>query len=831
MSTEAPDTAHRDAQQEQQVELEAARERVEELRAEIRYHDYQYYVRNEPVVGDTQYDELLRELRNLEERFPELVTPESPTQRVAGEPVAEFGVVEHREPMLSLSNVFDADELSAWHQRVVRLLEREDFGFVGEPKIDGLAISLIYEGGRFVQGATRGDGRRGEDITVNLRTLRSIPLVLDADGLPEAFEVRGEVYMSKAEFERLNQERAERGEQLYMNPRNTAAGSLRQLDPRITASRRLDLFIYQLGWVQGDRPAASHSEAMAWLRELGFPTNPIAQRFDRIEEVAKFCESWARQRDKLDYDIDGVVVKVDEFALQRQLGVVGRDPRWATAYKFPAEQAVTRLRDIEVSVGRTGVLTPFARLEPVFVGGANVSVATLHNFDHLTALDIRPGDDVIVQRAGDVIPQVVGPVLARREGRDLAPFVMPDACPVCGSEVTRDPDEAAHYCSNRRCPVRVARQVEHFTSRGAMDIEGFGESVSARLVGPPIDVPRLRLEEAERQIRKDAPTVRAAFEPIAPISERLSIVDGEVDSVVSCVGLAVSGIAEATSNALAFLAYERRTQLQKRLGVNREALESNRQELESWEWFTETAIPYRNRGALTRFRANLLTAEESLRELERCLFDAGLTTRVADIFRLNAKRDELVGLKGFGTIMVDSLLSNIETSKSRPLHRVLVGLGIRFVGIETARALALEFGSIESLMKASMSDLEAIPDVGPTVAQQVLKFFADPVDREEVLAMRELGVEMREESAARGGPLEGLTIVATGSLERWSRNEAEELIKRHGGRVSGSVSKNTSFVVAGEGGGSKRDRAETLGIEIIDEAEFIERLRKLGVEP
>jgi DNA ligase (NAD+) len=680
----------REAQQELQAELEQARERVEELRGEIRYHDHRYYTLNEPEIGDTQYDELMRELRELEERFPELVTPESPTQRVAGAPVEEFGVVEHREQLLSLSNVFDTDELHAWHQRIVRLLERDDFGFVCEPKIDGLAISLVYEQGRFVQGATRGDGRRGEDITANLRTLRSIPLVLDGDNLPPAFEVRGEVYMSKAEFERLNLERAERGEQLYMNPRNTAAGSLRQLDPRVTAARRLDLFIYQLGWVEGERPAASHSEAMAWLRELSFPTNPLAQRFDTVDEVAAFCQSWASKRDTLDYDIDGVVVKVDEYALQRQLGVVGREPRWATAYKFPAEQAVTRLLNIEVSVGRTGVLTPFARLEPVFVGGANVSVATLHNLDHLSALDIRPGDDVIVQRAGDVIPQVVGPVLSRRTGRELEPFTMPEHCPVCGSDVSKDPDEAAYYCSNRRCPVRVARQVEHFTSRGAMDIEGFGEKLSFQMV------------------------------------------------------------------------------------------------------------------------------------------ELGFVETLADLYHLHERREELLEIRGIGEKTLDSLFANIEASKQQPLHRLLIGLGVRHVGTETARALALHFGAMESLRAASIEDLEALADVGPIVARSVHEYLHDPEYIELIDRLAEAGVRMDEEVAARGGPLEGQAIVVTGSLERWSRNEVEDLIKRLGGRVSGSVSKKTSYVIAGEGGGSKRDKAEALGVEIVDEEAFVQRLAEAG---
>ncbi|MCH7945209.1 MAG: NAD-dependent DNA ligase LigA, partial [Armatimonadetes bacterium] len=461
--------------------LEDARLRAEELRSEIRYHDHRYHVLSEPEIGDTEYDRLLRSLLDLEAEFPEFVTPDSPTQRVAGTPVAEFGVVEHREPMLSLGNVFDSDELRAWYARLQRELDLDDVALVCEPKIDGLAISLVYEDGALTVGATRGDGLRGEDITQNLRTIRALPLSTRLSSPPPAFEVRGEVYMSKAEFARLNDERAAAGEQLYMNPRNTAAGSLRQLDPAVTAQRGLELFMYQIGWVEGAEPPSRQSEALEWMSRAGFPTNPHARRVDDIEAAARLCEEWRERRDDLDYVIDGVVVKVDEFSLQRQLGSVGREPRWATAYKFPAEQAVTRLLRIDVSVGRTGVLTPFAVLEPVFVGGATVSVATLHNEDQVHQKDVRPRDDVIVQRAGDVIPEVVGPVLSRRKGRRLRRFKMPTTCPSCGTAVTKDEEAAATYCPNRRCPAQIARRVEHFTSRGAMDIEGFGEKLSHRL--------------------------------------------------------------------------------------------------------------------------------------------------------------------------------------------------------------------------------------------------------------------------------------------------------------------------------------------------------------
>ncbi|MEZ4554144.1 MAG: NAD-dependent DNA ligase LigA [Dehalococcoidia bacterium] len=673
-----------------QRDLEEARLRVDDLRGEIRYHDYRYHVLNQPEIGDTEYDRLFRELVDLEARFPELVTPDSPTQRVSGEPSPAFGVVVHREPMLSLGNVFDGDELRAWHARVARLLERDDFAMVCEPKIDGLAISLIYQQGRFAVGATRGDGLRGEDITNNLRTIRSLPLAIATDPAPDAFEVRGEVYMSKSEFERLNAERTAAGEPLYMNPRNTAAGSLRQLDPSITASRRLELFVYQLGWMEGAARPPAHWAALGWMQAAGFPTNPLAQRFETIEEVAAFCEQMGERRDSLRYAIDGVVVKVDDISLQRQLGVVGREPRWATAYKFPAEQAVTLLRDIQVSVGRTGVLTPFAMLEPVFVGGATVSVATLHNEDQVRLKDLYIGDDVVVQRAGEVIPEVIGPVPSRREGRELRRFEMPAECPVCATPVVRDPNQAATYCPNRACPSRLARSIEHWASRGAMDIEGLGEQLAARLV-------------------------------------RL-----------------------------------------------------------------------------------------------------GLVRSLADIYELPAQRDALLQLDGIGPKTLDNLFARIDESKTRPLRRLLVALGIRHVGGETATALAVHFGGMDALRAASIEDLAAIDGIGPIVAASVHDYLHDEEYGALLDRLQALGLRMTDETSARGGPLEHETIVVTGSLERWSRDRIEALIKQLGGKVGSSVTKKTTFLVAGDGGGSKREKAEAAGTPILDENGFLALLRERG---
>jgi len=671
--------------------LAQARRRLKKLRQALRYHEHRYYVLNQPEIGDTEYDLLYRELVDLETAFPGLVTPDSPSQRVAGAPADEFAVVEHRVPMLSLGNVFNGEELQAWYGRVCRLLERDAVTLICEPKIDGLAIALQYRNGVFAQGATRGDGQRGEDVTLNLRTIRSIPLALPA-GAPPAFEVRGEVYLSNSEFERLNIQRTEAGESLYMNPRNTAAGSLRQLDPRITAQRRLDWFAYQLGWVEGAAlPAASQSETLAWLRDLGFPTNPYVERFDEIERAAAFCVSWVERRSDLDYAIDGVVVKVDEFALQRQLGEVGREPRWATAYKFPAEQAVTRLRRIQVSVGRTGVLTPFAMLEPVLVGGVMVGAATLHNETQVRLKDVREGDYVIVQRAGEVIPEVVGPILSRREG-DPPQFVMPATCPVCATEVVRDPAQAAYYCPNRSCPAQIARLVEHYTSRAGMDIEGFGEKLSQTLVS------------------------------------------------------------------------------------------------------------------------------------------LGFITTLADIYELPRRREELVAIKGIGAKRLATLFAEIEASKRQPLRRLLVALGIRHVGEETAAAVARHFGSMSALRAASIEEIEAVPDVGPIVAAAVHAYLHDAQHAAMLDRLAAAGVRMDEAVTARGGPLEGDIVVATGSLSRWTRSQIEGLIKSLGGRVGASVSKQTTLVLAGEGGGRKREDAERLGTPVVDETEFVALLRERGWE-
>jgi len=676
--------AERDAQ--------TAKTRVEELRTEIAFHDYRYYTLDDPQVSDAEYDRLMRELKELEARHPELITPDSPTQRVSGQPTEAFGIVEHRQPLLSLGNSFSEEELRNWYRRVTNLAERTNIPLVAEPKIDGLAVALVYENGAFVQGATRGDGQRGENITQNLRTIRSIPLSLNGKQVPDRFEVRGEVYMTRRGFERLNEERAAGGLPLFASPRNSAAGSLRQLDSSITATRPLDIFLYQLGWVDGQAPV-SQWEVLQWMQELGFRTNPLIQRFDDFDTLVEHVKGFEEHRETLDYEIDGLVIKVDEFGLQRAMGVVGREPRWAIAYKFPPTQATTKLNAIQVNVGRTGSLNPFAVLEPVIVAHARVKLATLHNEDDIRRKDIRVGDTVIVQRAGDVIPQVVGPVLSLRTGKEKV-FEMPKNCPECGTEVVRPEGEAMSYCPNRACPAQIFRLLTHFASRGAMDIEGLGESMAYQLLNTKVD--------------------------------------GE-----------------------------------------------------------------------------------------------DLVTDIGDVYSLT--KDKLVQLERMGEKSAENLLAGIEASKQRPLSRVLLALGIRHVGDETAELLAGHFGSIDSMANASLEDLESVPTIGPKTAQSVYEYFQEESSRALVEKLRSAGVRLEGKTAAREGPLLGSTFVVTGSLTRWSRNEIESLIKRQGGAVGSSVTKKTDYLVAGESPGSKLAKAQEYGTTVLDEDGFGALLEEKGI--
>jgi DNA ligase (NAD+) len=499
-------------------DLVAVQERVEALRQEINQHNYRYYVLDDPLVADAEYDVLMNELRALEAEHPELQSPDSPTQRVGAGPSASFGVVEHRIPMLSLANAFNAESLRAWHQRAVNILGRDITGFVLEPKIDGLAVSLTYRGKQLSIGATRGDGQRGEDVTPNIRTIRSVPLRL-SDEPPDEVEVRGEVFYTKSAFEKVNEERLAEGQPLFMNARNSAAGTLRQLDPRITARRPLDIFVYSLGYTTGSLPR-SHWAVLGMFRGWGLKTNPANRQCETIEQVIEHCEQWESRREELDYDIDGVVIKIDDLNVQEELGAVGREPRWAIAFKFPPTQATTRLNRIGINVGRTGSLNPYAVLEPVQVAGVTIKLATLHNEEDINRKDIREGDWVIVQRAGEVIPQVIGPVVARRTGNET-PFKMPTHCPVCGSQVIKPEGEAMHRCTGGSvCAAQRFELIKHFVSRGAMDIDGVGEKLVAAMLQAELihdfsdlyHLTREQVQSLERMAEKSAQNVVDSIE-------------------------------------------------------------------------------------------------------------------------------------------------------------------------------------------------------------------------------------------------------------------------------------------------------------------------------
>ncbi len=545
----------------------AATKRAQELRDQLNLHNYQYFVLDSPLITDADYDLLMRELRALEEASPDLASSDSPTQRVGAAPSPEFKEVEHPQPMLSLGNAFDDDELVAWRRRAAGILERDDFAMVCEPKIDGLAIALTYEHGRLVRGATRGDGARGEDVTPNVRTVRSVPLVLQSiESVPPRMEVRGEVYFPRDSFARLNEKRTERGEQMFANPRNAAAGSLRQLDPSVTAGRRLAVWIYQLGWVEGVETPATHWEAMQWLRSLGFRINPEIEQTDSLDGVIAYHRRWVEERDAKNYQTDGVVVKIDSIAYQRHLGFVGREPRWAVAYKFPAEKAITRLLDIGINVGRTGSLNPYAVLEPVQVSGVTVRQATLHNEDDIRRKDIRIGDYVFVERAGEVIPQVIGPVTERRTGSET-PFEMPRLCPECQTAIVREEGEAAHRCVNAQCPAQQYERIKHFVSGAAMDIDGLGEKLVAQfldigLIHDSPDLYRLgreQLAELERMGEKSADNLVSA---IAASKER------PLPAVIS--GLGILHVGGETAELLA-----------RRFGSVRRLMAASQEELEA----------------------------------------------------------------------------------------------------------------------------------------------------------------------------------------------------------------------------------------------------------
>ncbi|HXY49106.1 MAG TPA: NAD-dependent DNA ligase LigA [Terriglobales bacterium] len=658
--------------------------KIQALREKIRHHEYRYYVLDHPEISDFEFDKLMEQLQQLEAGHPELITPDSPTQRVGGKPREGVVKVRHSSPMLSLDNTYGEEELRDWERRVHELSGRQDVEYVCELKLDGMSLALIYEDRRLARGVTRGDGTVGEDVTLNVRTVRSVPLsipqeTLNKAGLPATFEVRGELLMPVAAFRRMNEEREQKGLSLFANPRNATAGTVRQLDASITAQRRLDYFPYML-LQEGRTYFGRHWETLDALDAAGFKVNPHRKLTRNMEEVWAFIRYWEERRETLAYEIDGIVVKVDRTALQDELGFTGKAPRWAIAYKYAARAGVTQIEDIIVQVGRTGKLTPVAVLKPVAIGGTTVSRATLHNLDEIERLGVKIGDWVQVERGGDVIPKVAKVIEDKAHPRGQQMFHMPEKCPVCGTKVVKTEGEVDYRCVNANCPAKLRETILHFASRHVMNIEGMGDALVAQLT------------------------------------------------------------------------------------------------------------------------------------------DRGLVKNVADIYNLT--KNDLLGLERMGDKSAQNVLDEIEASKKLPLERVIFGLGIRFVGERTAQFLAEHFGSMAALMKASREELEEVKEVGPRIAESILEFFREPKNRELVRRLQDAGLSFKGPKKPRGSQLAGKTFVLTGTLAKYSRDEAKSLIEDAGGRVSGSVSRKTDYVVAGSDAGSKLDKARALGVEVIDEEEM-----------
>ena len=664
-----------------------AKVRVEELREQINHHSYRYHVLDDPEVSDAEYDELVNELRRLEDAFPELITPDSPTQLVGAPPTDLFAPVQHRAPMLSLDNAFSFAELQAWSERVARGLGGPAEGFICELKIDGVACALTYERGRLVRAATRGDGRTGEDITANVRTVEGVPHRLAIDDPPAVVEIRGEMYLPVKAFEELNERLGAAEQRTFANPRNAAAGSLRQKDPKVTASRPLRLWVHSFGAAEGVS-FDSHLDFLEWAAKARLPVPPTTERERTVADVEAFLTRWEDQRHSVDWEIDGVVIKVDLVDQQRTLGATSHAPRWAIAFKFPPEERTALLKKIDVHTGRTGKVTPFAVLDPVSVGGVTITYATLHNEDEVRRKDVRPGDTVIVRRAGDVIPEIVGPVLAKRK-RSARRWSMPKTCNACGTPLVRPTGEADYRCPNKRgCPSQGLEWLFHFAGRGAMDIEHLGYMTVMRLL------------------------------------------------------------------------------------------------------------------------------------------EKGLIEDPADIYALDA--DKLEQLPGFKDKAITNLLEQVEASKDRPIWRLLVGLNIRHVGAHVAQVLASAFGSIDALAAASEDEIDAVPGIGPEIAATVREWFDEEENLQLIEKLRTAGVRLADDAPVESAPqtLAGLSIVLTGGLETVSREEATALAEAAGARVTSSVSGKTAFVVAGENPGTKLAKAETLGVEIIDEKEFLRRVKE-----
>ncbi|MCG8435629.1 MAG: NAD-dependent DNA ligase LigA [Gammaproteobacteria bacterium] len=666
----------------------SVQKRVETLRQQINHHNYRYHVLDDPEVSDSEYDRLLRELQELELRHPELITPDSPTQRVGAEPLKAFGVVEHKVPMLSLGNAFAEADISEFDRRVREKLEDvPEIDYLAEPKLDGLAISVRYEHGKLVQAATRGDGATGEDVTQNVRTIQSVPLVLIGDDYPRVLEARGEIFLGKAGFNELNLRARENNEKVFVNPRNAAAGSLRQLDPRITAERPLEVFFYGYGEYDGGKLPKQQHLLIAAFRSWGLRVCPEIDLVTGVSGCFEYYHRIAALRDKLPYDIDGVVYKVDSFNYQRELGFVARAPRWAIAHKFPAQEEITFIRDVEFQVGRTGALTPVARLEPVFVGGVTVSNVTLHNMDEIANKDIRIGDKVIVRRAGDVIPEVVKVIKRDRATTKTRKVVLPKHCPVCGSSVVRHEGEAVARCTGGLfCGAQRKQAIKHFASRRAMDIDGLGNKLVDQLV------------------------------------------------------------------------------------------------------------------------------------------DHGLIETVVDLYQLTV--GDVAELERMGEKSAANLIAALRRSKETTLPRFLYSLGIREVGEATAQNLVDYLGSLDRVMAADFDALQGIPDVGPSVAGHIVEFFSQKHNCKVIKALRDIGVHWPDQDivAQDEKPLEAQVFVLTGTLESMSRDEAKARIQKLGGKVTGSVSKKTDYMVVGENPGSKLKKAEDLGIKILDEAALLAML-------
>lgn len=663
------------------------------LRREINEHNYRYHVLDAPIISDLEYDRLTARLREIEAAHPEWITPDSPTQRTGGAISDRFTKVQHPGPVLSLANAFDLEGVRAWYERLVKLDERvAKSGFVIEPKIDGLTVVLHYQDGQFVQGATRGDGVVGEDVTANLRTVRAVPLRIpvktEGPKAPARLVVRGEAFMFIKNFQELNRQLEEAGEKTYLNPRNTAAGSLRQLDPTLTATRPLTLLTYAIVAADGPVPETQW-ELLQYLRDLGFPVTDLAEFCPNIELLMQALPRWVARRDKLTFEADGTVIKLNDLNLAAELGFVGKDPRGALALKFAAREVTTRLLDIGVNVGRTGVLTPYAIMDAVEVGGVVVRQATLHNFDYITEKDIRIGDRILIKRAGDVIPYVIGPVVDARKG-DEKPFKMPQTCPACGQAVEHINGEVAWYCVNAACPAQLVRNVEHFVARGSMDMVGMGIKIVEQLI------------------------------------------------------------------------------------------------------------------------------------------EAGLVHDVADLYSL--QRSDLLKLEGFGDKKADNLLAAIESSRAQPLNRLINALGIRSVGEVAAADLAKFFPSLSELSRATTEDLMRIEGIGPNTAQAIVDWFARPANQKLLDKLHAAGVwpKAEESSISKPTTLEGLTFVITGTLPNYSRDQVKELIQTQGGKTTDSVSKNTSYLVAGEAAGSKLDKARALGVPVLDEAGLLDLIRTRG---